>query len=191
VEELMRSPVLRAQIQERKIAAALHPRAELEEMIAEERDAVLRRHGARRRLSAIVVGDAPGGSGGDPEERLTNIRDRIEREMPFAEAARTYSEDPRGRIAGGDLGWHNREGSALPPAVIDAAFTLEVGTLSQPIETPEGWYLLRVDGAEPEPADELLLLRLRQDLQQRLRERMLAEANIRFAEDFATPDAPR
>ena len=178
IEELLKSPVLRAQVLERKLLQELLPDEELERELEQDPDAVMRRHGARRRLSLLLVSTVEGEQ--QARARVEQIRERIEREMPFAEAARTYSDDPQGRISGGDAGWHHADGSALPAAVVEAAFANEVGALSQPIETEFGYFLVRVAGVEPEPPTMQILHRMRQAAAADARTRMLEDAKVEF-----------
>lgn len=59
---------------------------------------------------------------------------------PFEDLARRHSDDIS-KAAGGAMG--NFERSAVPPALADAAFSLEPGTTSDLIETPRGFHILR------------------------------------------------
>lgn len=179
-EELVESPVLRAQVLERKLLDRAVPPAELERQLDTERDVVLRRHGPRRRLEVILVRDIDGED--STRARADEIRGRIEREIPFHEAARTYSDDAQGRIAGGDVGWHYAEGSFLPAAVVEAGFAGEVGTLSSPVRTDEGYYLVRVAAAEPAPSRETLLFRMRQAASEEQRAKILERAQVQILE---------
>ncbi|MEE8472963.1 MAG: peptidylprolyl isomerase [Dehalococcoidia bacterium] len=59
----------------------------------------------------------------------------------FAAVAQELSQDEVTQEKGGDLGWVPR---GAFPVVEDTAFALEPGTVSEPVETPEGYYLLMV-----------------------------------------------
>jgi peptidyl-prolyl cis-trans isomerase C len=73
--------------------------------------------------------------------RLVGIRDRILAGEDFAEMANQFSED--GSSAnGGDLGFFQREQMVKPFA--DAAFSLEIGELSEIVTTQYGLHLIRV-----------------------------------------------
>ena len=68
----------------------------------------------------------------------------------FAELARRHSDDAATVPAGGDLGPFYQ--GLLDPAVDDAAFTMEVGEVRGPIETPAGFEVIQVTKAAGEVA---------------------------------------
>ncbi len=80
----------------------------------------------------------------------SNANDRV---APFAELARTRSDHPGTRSAGGDLGWLTRSHAAqfLPREVVDCLFQLSnPGDLSPVLETAEGLFLVqRIDRQAP------------------------------------------
>ena len=59
----------------------------------------------------------------------------------FEEAAQENSLCPSGQV-GGDLGYFGK-GMMVKPFE-DAAFSLEVGEISQPVETQFGWHLIKL-----------------------------------------------
>lgn len=75
------------------------------------------------------------------EQRLRQLRQRIEHGESFADLARRHSEDPSAP-QGGDLGWLT-PGETVPPfqRAMDA---LEPGQISQPVESQFGWHLIEV-----------------------------------------------
>lgn len=75
------------------------------------------------------------------EEEANNLRNEIINGKNFADAAAEYSNCPSG-ANGGDLGYFGR-GMMVKPFE-DAAFELEVGELSQPVQTQFGWHLIEV-----------------------------------------------
>ncbi|MFN0179024.1 MAG: peptidylprolyl isomerase [Gemmatimonadales bacterium] len=66
----------------------------------------------------------------------------------FAVAARRFSMDPATRDQGGSLNWIRR-GQGWDPKFEDAAFTLRVGQISDPVETAFGIHLIQVERAQP------------------------------------------
>ena len=76
------------------------------------------------------------------KERLLSIRERIINGERFATLARLYSEDPGSSRKGGELGMASR--SIFWPAFSDAAMSLKPGSVSQIVETPDGFHLIEV-----------------------------------------------
>lgn len=79
------------------------------------------------------------------EETLVEIqelRQRIEDGEDFAELAIEYSDDTGSGMNGGDLDWFGR-GRMVPP-FDEAAFSLDIGTISEPISTTFGYHLIEV-----------------------------------------------
>lgn len=75
------------------------------------------------------------------EDEAKNLYDEIKGGKNFADAAAEVSLCPSGSV-GGDLGFFSR-GMMVKPFE-DAAFELEVGELSQPVQTQFGWHLIQV-----------------------------------------------
>ena len=76
------------------------------------------------------------------KERLLAIRERIQNGERFATLARLYSEDPGSARKGGELGMASK--SIFWPAFSDAAMALKPGTISQIVETPDGFHIIEV-----------------------------------------------
>ena len=76
------------------------------------------------------------------KERLLSLRERIINGEKFATLARLYSEDPGSSRKGGELGMASK--SIFWPSFSDAAMSLKPGTISQIVETPDGFHLIEV-----------------------------------------------
>ncbi len=75
-------------------------------------------------------------------EKLLSLRERIMNGEKFATLARIYSEDPGSARRGGELGLASK--SIFWPAFADAAMSLRPGTISQIVETPDGYHIIEV-----------------------------------------------
>ena len=185
-------PLVLREIINTKILAKLARREELdkdpefERQIQTASEQILRQL-ILERLSASVLTDAAiqnyydeniGGAGGDVEIRARHIlldsRDDAEAVLSelegggnFEQLARDRSTGPSGP-AGGDLGYFTSD--AMVPAFAEAAFNLEVGDVSQPVETRFGWHVIKLEdrrSAEP-PAFETVKEKLRGQLSNEL-----------------------
>ncbi|MBR1509951.1 MAG: peptidylprolyl isomerase [Bacteroidales bacterium] len=76
------------------------------------------------------------------KEKLLSLRERIMNGEKFATLARIYSEDPGSARRGGELGMASK--SIFWPAFSDAAMSLRPGTISQIVETPDGFHIIEV-----------------------------------------------
>lgn len=77
------------------------------------------------------------------EQEAKDLYNEIKNGKSFTEVAQEKSLCPSGQN-GGDLGFFGK-GMMVKPFE-DAAFSLEVGELSQPVETQFGWHLIEVTG---------------------------------------------
>lgn len=73
------------------------------------------------------------------EQEAKDLYDEIKNGKAFADAAAEVSLCPSGAV-GGDLGYFGR-GMMVKPFE-DAAFNMEVGEVSQPVQTQFGWHLI-------------------------------------------------
>jgi peptidyl-prolyl cis-trans isomerase D len=80
-------------------------------------------------------------------ERAQALRQELEGGKDFAQVASASSEDPGTKARGGDLGWVER--GNWEPALATAAFALEPGQMTQPVETKYGIHLVKVEEKKP------------------------------------------
>ena len=77
-------------------------------------------------------------------ERLEKLKQRIEEGESFETLAGQFSDDPGSARNGGDLGWMKR--GSLVPEYEAEAYNLEVGQLSQIVESEFGLHLIQMLG---------------------------------------------
>ncbi len=83
--------------------------------------------------------------------RIDGLRAEIAGGAAFDAVARRASDDSVSAANGGALGKGPR--GRFTPRFEEAAYALKVGELSQPVLTPFGWHLIRVDGAAGDTLD--------------------------------------
>lgn len=78
----------------------------------------------------------------DSEEKAKEVANLIQDGLTFEEAAEKYSSCPS-NAQGGDLGFFTR--GKMVPEFEDAAFSLKVGEISEPVKTQFGYHLVKVE----------------------------------------------
>lgn len=118
------------------------------------------------------------------EDEAKDIANRLAEGEAFEDLAAQYSLDGS-KEQGGDLGFFTAEEMVEPFS--EAAFALEVGEVSEPVQTEFGWHLIKLEdrrtgGAQPfeDVEDAIRLVLLRQAVQNKLVElRETAEIEVR------------
>lgn len=101
---------------------------------------------ARHILLQVEQGAAP-----EDEARVRDRAEALRREVlagaSFAQMAQLHSEDAGTKEHGGDLGFFER--GRMVPAFEEAAFSLEPGSVSEPVRSPFGYHLIWVEEKRP------------------------------------------
>lgn len=92
------------------------------------------------RASHILVPD---------EASARDALERLRRGDEFGVVARELSKDPGSAEQGGDLGYFSR--GQMVPQFEEAAFTLEIGKLSDPVQSQFGWHVIQVTDKRKRP----------------------------------------
>jgi peptidyl-prolyl cis-trans isomerase SurA len=126
------------------VARDLEPRlsistAEVDRLIAELGKS---RQIEERNLSMILLGASATANEQEQLAKLQELRSKATSAAAFAEMAKAYSED-KSAVNGGLLGWFAN--GELNPQLEEALNQLTPGSISQPIRTPMGWHLLRLN----------------------------------------------
>jgi peptidyl-prolyl cis-trans isomerase C len=83
----------------------------------------------------------------DTKEEAEKVKERLKNGEDFATVAKEVSKDTGAE--GGDLGFFTR-GQMLKPFE-DAAFALDVGQISDPVQTQFGWHIIKVEEKRDQP----------------------------------------
>jgi len=129
------------------------------------------------RMQGSPVNVAPGQKDLTDAEALTKaleIREKILQGADFADLARAESNDRGSSSKGGDLGFL-KHGQTVP-SFEDAAFALPAGQLSQPVRTPYGYHLIKVEERKP--------TRTFEELRPEIEKTLGNEASRKFVEDL-------
>ncbi|MEM9144573.1 MAG: peptidylprolyl isomerase [Pseudomonadota bacterium] len=111
----------------------------------------------------------------DGEAKAIALRETIVGGTEFADVARENGTDGTAS-RGGDLGWFVK--TDMVPEFAEAAFALEIGTVSEPVQTPFGWHLIVVAERRERPIPPLEEVQedLIREIAEKAQQEVLAEA---------------
>jgi peptidyl-prolyl cis-trans isomerase D len=123
-----------------------------------------------RRASHILIEE-----GGEADQTMATIQERLEAGESFADLAKEYSIDTISAQEGGDLGYAGR--GIYDEAFEEALFALEEGEVSGPVRTSFGVHLIRLEDVRQSDVPPL------QEIEDQLRRELARDrAGERFAE---------
>ncbi len=109
-----------------------------------------------RHILLTLDADADDAAAEQVRAEIEAVRERLVVGEEFAAVAKEVSKDPGSAAQGGDLGTFER--GLMVAAFDEAAFSLEVGQLSDPVRSSFGYHLILVDAveaADTKPFDEV------------------------------------
>jgi len=117
--------------------------------------------------------------------KAREVRKRLLEGEDFATLAGTESSDTESIPTGGDIGFLRR--GQRVPSFEEAAFALNVGQISEPVKTPFGYHIIRMEAKESKAFEALrpdLEKALRPELAQRAIEELTAKAGTVLDSEF-------
>lgn len=122
----------------------------------------------------------PGEKDLSEEEALAKAQD-IRKQLlaggDFATIAKAESDDTVSAAAGGSLGAASGHGKFVPP-FDQAVFSLPIGQISEPVKTPFGYHLIKVEERGAKPFDEA-----KPDIEKKMKPQMVREAMDKVKKD--------
>jgi len=115
-------------------------------------DAALSKQGVELKASHILIANnkSPRVVNRTPEEALKRAREvekRLKNGEDFAALVEEFSDDPSAASNKGDLGYF--VWGKMVPEFFDAAWDLQVGQISEPVESSYGYHIIRLDDRRP------------------------------------------
>jgi peptidyl-prolyl cis-trans isomerase C len=77
------------------------------------------------------------------EQKARAALERIKNGEDFAAVAKELTEDPSGKENGGDLDYFTKD--QMVPEFANIAFQMQPGQISNPIRTPFGWHIIKLE----------------------------------------------
>lgn len=106
-------------------------------------------------VSHVLVGLQGGRTASEAQVEARELRDRVEDGEDFDAIAREESDDPAAASEGGALGCGTRLSLQFDPTFEAAAFSLEEGVVSDPVQTQFGSHLILVTERRVQDYDEV------------------------------------
>lgn len=121
------------------------------------------------------------------EDDAKAIKAQLDGGADFATLAKEKSIEPGAKDSGGDLGYFTHD--QMVPAFADAAFALQVGQVSDPVQTQFGWHVIKLEDrrAKAKPTLESMTSAIARQLTLARYQSLVAE--LRTAATIDIPDA--
>jgi len=125
--------------------------------------------------------------------KAQEIRKKLAAGADFAVLAKTESDDTQSGANGGDVGTFRRNGQMVAEFE-QAAFSLPVGGLSEPVKTKFGYHVIKVEQHETKSFDEVkpeLEKKMRPELARNALENLEKQVPVTLDDSFFGPASPR
>jgi hypothetical protein len=145
-----------------------------------------------RHILLRVPSDATPAQRDSVQQLAESLRQRAASGEDFSKLAEEYSQDPGSAARGGDLGWFGRGRMVAP--FEEAAFRLEPGQVSNVVESPFGYHIIKVEerrqpelgAGEREQFRQMLVQRSEQEAETAYLDSLSNAAKIDVASDGVT-----
>jgi peptidyl-prolyl cis-trans isomerase SurA len=189
-----RAQILTSQLQQQAVYRSIRiSDAEVDRFLEQEADSLIQRREVKLQHILVALPENPSAqqvaaARGKAERLLGRLRSGAD----FASVAAAES-DGRRALEGGDLGWFPM--AEVPTLAVEPAQTLAKGAISDPIQSPSGFHLIRIadiKGEGPEPISQTsarhILIRPSQMVSDEDAKRRLEQLRMRIVggDDFAT-----
>ncbi|MCQ4145866.1 peptidylprolyl isomerase [Vogesella sp. AC12] len=133
--------------------------------LSDKRNSVGEQLVQQHKVRHILIKTNEATSEAEARARILQVQDRLQRGASFEAVARQFSEDGSASL-GGDLGWLN-PGDTVPE--FERAFNaLQAGQNSEPVRSPFGWHLIRLEEVRSQDVSgERAKLAIKQQIRQR------------------------
>ncbi len=170
----------------RELATIIVEEAEVEAFFQEQRDRLGDRPPTVAFTQIIVLSTASDSAKEAARTEAERIRQLALDGEDFEELARRFSQEPGAQESGGDLGWFRR--GDMVDAFEEAAFNLAIDEISETVETPFGFHVIKVERRRSgEVRARHILIRAEVSEEDQARAREAAEsvrARLEAGEDF-------
>ena len=151
-----RAQIVATQLQQAAVMRGIRVSdAEVDRFLEREGDSLIQRREVRLQHILVALPDAPSPAQvAAARVKAENILGRLRTGADFASIAAAES-DGRRALDGGDLGWFPM--AEVPTLAVDASQTLNKGEISDPIQSPSGFHLIKIadiKGDDPEPVSQ-------------------------------------
>lgn len=123
----------------------------------------------------------------DAKALATDIVIKIRGGADFTKMVEQYSEDPTSKAAGGDFGTFKSTSSSYPEPIKKAVLSLKAGEVSDPVQLPGAYYIIRADEKTLQPINDV-----RESIIQEIRQQHLGDyitgLRQRFAPQIERPE---
>jgi hypothetical protein len=89
----------------------------------------------------------------DAKTLATDIVRKIRSGADFSQLVAQYSEDAASKAAGGDFGTVTSASASYPDAIKKAVLALKPGEVSDPVQQPGAYYIIRIEEKKLQPID--------------------------------------